>query len=108
MKIKQGKEEQYREYVAKNQDPYGKCAIDCAEIMGKFIDDGKSFQDAENLMLETPNGNELTGFLMGCVISGLVCYHEQGDEIKRWWNNKEKYGTPDENGVNNPALLTIN
>jgi hypothetical protein len=107
MKIKENRTEEYKKYTDNNKDPYGKCVVDCSEIMGNFIDEGKSFTEAEELMSKTPDGNELTGFLMGCVISGLVHFHPQGDEIRKWWNDKEKYGTPDENGVKNPAILTL-
>ena len=106
MKIKQGLESEYDEYVKKNNDPYGGCCVKCGEFFGKFVDEGRTFDEAEEMMLETPDGDGITGFMMGALMSGLSHFHERGDEIKVWWN-KRSDGTPDESGVNNPAILTI-
>jgi len=107
MKIKQGKEENYQKYVDINKpDEYSKACVDCGEIFGNFVDEGKTFDEAEELMLATPDGQELTGFMMGALMSGVSNFHERGDEIKAWWNNKTN-GDPDHHGVKNPAIITI-
>jgi len=107
MKLKQNIEEKYKKDIEANKsEPYSKCIMDCMEIMGNEIDNGALFDNAEEAMLKTPDGQELTGFMMGAIVSGLAHYHERGDEIKVWWNNKSG-GTPDESGVKNPAIVTI-
>lgn len=107
MKIKQGLEEAYANYVKINRDEYSKCVIDCGDIFGNLVDEGKDFNEAERIMLDDKRSDGITGFMMGAMMSGLVRFHPDGERIKAWWNDKEKNGTPDENGVNNPAILTI-
>ncbi len=107
MKIKQELQEEYDNYVKINsEDGYSKAVVDCGEIFGNFVDEGKTFDEAERAMLDTPNGSELTGFMMGALMSAISHFHPQGKEIKEWWN-KRSGGEPDERGVNNPAIITI-
>ncbi len=106
MKIKPELQAEYREYVNKNKDDYSKTVVDCGEIFGKLVDEGKTFDEAERVMLDTQIGDGLTGAMMGFLMSALVHFHEKGAEIKSWWN-KRSGGTPDETGVNNPAIITI-
>ena len=104
MKIKKGLEEGYKKYVGVNQDDgYSKEIITRGEMFGNLVDEGKSFEEAEGAMVK---GSGLTGFMVGALMSALSKYHERGDEIKSWWN-KRSGGEPDENWVNNPAILTI-
>lgn len=106
MNIKPELQEEYKSYVEKNSDPYSKAVVDCGEIFGKFVDEGKTFDEAERAMLDSEEGNELTGYMMGALMSAVSHFHIKGDEVKAWWN-KNQSGTPDENGVNNPAIITI-
>lgn len=112
MNIKKGLEERYAKYVkinsklSEDDNGYSKACVDCAEIMGNFIDEGKSFDEAECLMLDTPDGQELTGFMMGMIMRSLYSFHERGEEIKSWWNKKSG-GTGKEKGTINPAIITI-
>ena len=103
MKIIEGKEKEYADYVAKNDDPYGKACVVAGEAVGKLLDEGKTPQEAEKGL----HGNDLTGFMAGAAISGVVHFHPRGAELKAWWN-KTNNGEPDETtGVNNPAIITI-
>lgn len=106
MKIKQGLESEYKDYIEKNSDPYSKAVVTCGETFGNFVDAGKTFDEAERGMLDTEDGSELTGAMMGFLMSSACHFHERGDEIKTWWN-KRSGGEPDERGVNNPAIITI-
>ena len=103
MEIKQSLEGEYADYKGKNSDGYGKCCVDAGEKFMNSVDDGKSFEEAES---EAIKGTGMTGFMVGAMMSGICHFHEKGDEIKVWWN-KRNGGTPDESGVNNPAILTI-
>lgn len=104
MNIKPELRAEYDEYVAKNQDPYGKCAIDAGESVMSLLDAGNTPEQAEKGL----NGHGLTGFLAGCAIQGVVRFHERGEEMRVWWNkfNGVKEGE-DNGGVVNPAILTI-
>lgn len=104
MKIKQDLVESYAVYVEENsKDPYSKEVVTRGEMFGNAIDGGKSFEEAESIMVKDSG---LTGFMVGALMSACSRYHERGDEIKEWWN-KRSGGEPDENGVNNPAIMTI-
>lgn len=108
MKIIEGKEAEYEKYVKTNsEDPYSKCVVDCGTAFGDALDAGKSPSEAEEAMLATEDGKELTGFMVGAIMSSISHFHPRGAEIKEWWN-KSHSGTPDEQtGVNNPAIITL-
>lgn len=103
MKIPFNLHEEYRQYVEKNQDPYGKACVEAGEAVMNLLDEGKTPEEAE----EGLRGKELTGFMAGAAISGVCHFHERGEEMKTWWNNKNQSGEPDHNGVNNPAIIEI-
>lgn len=103
MAIKQNLENEYKGYVEKNSDDYGKCCVDAGERFMKAVDEGKSFEEAENLAIKDTG---MTGFMVGAMMSGICHFHDKGEEIKKWWN-KRSGGEPDESGVNNPAIITI-
>ena len=102
MNIKQGLEKEYAEYVAKNDDPYGRCAVRAGESVMKLLDEGKTPEEAEKGMY----GHGLTGFLAGCAAQAVVHFHERGEEFNKFWN-KSNGGTGDEKGTINPAIVTI-
>ena len=103
MKIKQGLEQEYQEYVEKNKDPYSKACVVAGEKVGQLLDEGKTPQEAE----EGLRGQELSGFMAGAAISGVVHFNPRGDEMKKWWNKENPHGEPDGTGTNNPAIITI-
>lgn len=107
MNIKPELKEEYEKYLEINAgDPYSKNVVDAGEVFMNLVDEGKSFDDAETDMLMTDAGIELTGFMMGALMSAVCHFHEKGTEIKKWWN--KRYAPPDEEGegVVNPALLS--
>lgn len=104
MKIKNEREEKYKKYVSNNTDPYGKAIIDAGEAFGSAVDEGKTFEEAEKIALDTEDG--LTGYMVGAMYSALAHFHPRGEEIKDWWN--EKFGKPKgEKGTVNPAIFTV-
>ncbi len=103
MQVKPGLEEKYAEYLRINADGgYGQACTDAGEAVGKLLDEGRSPEEAEKGLY----GNGLTGFMAGAAISGVVKFHPRGEELKAWWNRTTS-GTPDEVGVNNPAIITL-
>ncbi len=107
MKIIEKFKEEYEKYVEINsKDGYSKAVIDCGETFGNLIDEGRSFDEAEKMMLETAEGSELTGYMMGAIMAAVAHFHPRGEEVKAWWN-KQYGGTGEEKGTINPAILSI-
>lgn len=107
MQIKPGLEEKYATYVANNStDGYSRACVDCGETFGRALDTGSSPETAKVIMCATPDGQELTGFMMGAIMSAIVYFHPRGPEVKVWWN-KECGGTGEEKGTINPAIITV-
>ena len=103
MKIPFNLHEEYRKYVEQNSsDPYSKAVVDAGEAVMNLLDEGKTPEEAGKGL----NGKDLTGFMAGSAISGVCYFHERGEEMKEWWNRNQS-GQPDENGVNNPAIIEI-
>ena len=106
MEIKKELKDKYEKYVKINQDDaYSKCVVDCGEIFGNFIDEGKTFDEAQKMMLDTKQGNGITGFMMGALMLAVCHFHPKGEEIKKWWNKEN--GREEAKGVINPALIEI-
>lgn len=107
MEIIKGKEAEYQKYVEVNNDPYSRAVVVCGENFGAALDAGKTPSEAEEIMLKTEEGQELTGYMVGAIMSAITHFHPRGEEVKRWWNAGHG-GTPDEStGVNNPAIITL-
>lgn len=105
MLIKQGLEEKYAEYVSMNSaDDYSKACVEAGEVFGTALDEGKTPEEANDIMCAKEFG--LTGFMAGCIMGTMVEFNPRGEEVKTWWN---KYwgGTGEEDGVVNPAIVTI-
>ncbi len=102
MNIKPELEQEYTDYVAKNDDPYGGACIKAGEAVMRLLEEGKTPEEAEKGL----HGFDLTGYMAGAAISGVCRFHQRGEEMKAWWNRNQS-GTPDEEGVNNPAIITI-
>ena len=102
MKIIEGKESEYAEYVAENSDGYGGACVKAGEAVMELLDEGKTPEEAKSGL----HGFGLTGFMAGAAISGVSHFHQRGEEMKLWWNRNVS-GEPDEAGVNNPAIITL-
>ena len=57
----------------------------------------------ESAMEQTPYHS---GFSAGCTAQTIIHFSPRGEEFQKWWN-KKCGGTGEENGVINPAILTI-
>jgi len=104
----EGKEVEYEEYVGKNQDGYGNCAVVAGAALGKALDDGLSPEEAKDRMYESEAGQNLTVALAGCVAQAVSHFHPRGEEFRKWWN--WYWGAEpeeDSGGVANPSILKI-
>ena len=100
---KKGLEKEWEESVDKNQDEYGHGVIEVVVKVCKFLDEGKTPKEAEDLGIKDSG---ITGFMAGAMASMINYFHPRGDEFKKYWN--KQFGVEDEKkGVVNPALITI-
>lgn len=102
MDVKKGLEKKYRNYVKKNQDPYGHAVILAGAKVGRALSEGKTCKEANDEMYD----EDLTGFMAGCLAQAVSYYHPRGEEFRIWWN--KQYGiSKDKKGVANPAIMII-
>ncbi len=102
MEVKKGLEKEYKDYVKKNQDGYGNACILAGASVGKALSEGKTCKEAHDGMY----GNDLSGFMAGCVASAVSHFHSRGEEYRKFWN--KLWGIEeDKKGVVNPAIITI-
>lgn len=106
MKVKDHK--LYKDWKAKNSDPYGACTFRYAEkwadLMEKEIQKGTNVKDMADRLSHEADTEGITGFMYGCAVSILSQCWEYGEELRKW-HNKE-YGYEGE-GTVNPAMITI-
>jgi len=106
MKIKPELLEEYNKYVEMNkQDDYSKACIDAGEVFMSAIEEGKSYDEAEKIMCEKEPG--MTGFMVSMIYKAVAHFHEDGQNVKNWWNKKNGV-TQDIPGIVNAAVVTFN
>lgn len=97
------------EYVEKNQDPYGKCAVDYAcdwaRLMQYYIAKGESIEQCSNRASHELRWYGITGFMYGYAVQMLSQCWKHGEELRKWHNKEYNH---EGHGVVNPAILTIN
>ena len=99
--MKPEKQKEYAKYVEINKSPYSKAVIDAGEGVMKLLDGGKNPEEAEKGLY----GFGITGYQSGAAIQAVVHFHERGEEMRAWWNNK--HGVKSNDGTVNPAIMTI-
>jgi hypothetical protein len=119
MQIVAGKEKEYANWRAKNDDPYGRACFLYAEAwadeMEKAVAAGRSVEDvADSLSHEVDRrpGFGITGFMYGMAVSILAKCWIHGETLRRWHNLKTQIGTEGEaanerGSVLNPALINV-
>ena len=118
MQFRAGKEKDWLEGRANNQDPYGNAVFVFAEkwanLMEEHVKTGKILtgDDIERYDHEACKGMGLSGFMYGCAVACLSDVWIYGEELRRWSNRKEQIQhegdqANDNGGVLNPALITI-
>lgn len=112
MKILKGKENDYKNWLDKNTDHYGRACFTYAErwaeLLEKKIDeigDAKKaiMEHADHLSREA-DVEGITGFMYGCSVNILSQCWEYGEELRKWHNKEYDY---EGDGVVNPAVMTI-
>lgn len=112
MKIREGKKELHDDVVAKNNDPYGACAVryaqEWAEAMEARIATGAKLEDIADPTsheVDRRPGFGITGFMYGWAVGFLAEGWVHGEELRVWHN--AKYGVKADTGTVNPAIVTV-
>lgn len=113
MKIREGKELEYRDWYDKNSDGYSRACFTFAERWAEMLEEEIEKSDKTPLEVIVDNAERLsskadtegiTGFMYGCAVSILSQEWEYGEELRIWHNKEYNY---DGDGVVNPAILTV-
>ena len=113
MKILEGREQDYKDWLDKNTDPYGRACFIYAERWAEMLENLIESSANEPMKVVVDNADRLsheadvegiTGFMYGCAVSILSQCWKYGEELRKWHNKEYNY---DGNGVVNPAVLTI-
>ena len=113
MKILEGREQDYKDWIDKNTDPYGRVCFTYAERWAEMLENLIESSADEPMKVVVDNADRLsheadveriTGFMYGCAVSILSQCWKYGEELRKWHNKEYNY---DGNGVVNPAVLTI-
>ena len=117
MKIREGQEQVYAAWKAKNQgDPYGVAIFSYAEewaiLMEAALAEGKKLTDVASSLSDKADIVGITGFMYGAAVNVLAHCWEYGEELRRWHNldtqlHDEGEKANDSGGVLNPALLMM-
>jgi hypothetical protein len=116
MRIKEGKEQLYKEWLSKQTDNYSKACFVYAEawagllearmiMWSEPIDIIEKYAEKYSHLADEVAGG-ITGFMYGVAVNILAQCWEYGDYINKWHNRK--YGrNDDEPGTVNPAIITL-
>lgn len=109
MKIKEGQEKEYNQFIEINShDGYSKATVDfmCrwADLMEEMIASGEKISDIAEKTSHDACMEDITGFMYGCAVDALAKFWEHGEALRKWHNKKYEY---DGDGCVNPAILTI-
>ena len=105
---------EWEEYVAKNEDEYGKCCVDVARKAMEILDENNDELDVYKVINQADEeikAGGITGFMAGAVATMISGCHSRGDEFRKAWNRAHNIGEGDSDkieGVINPAVLTVN
>jgi len=117
MKIKEGLDADWQQYVEVNSDLYGSATVQYAqrwaELMEERMSAGESI--AEGMAKETSHAADTDGitvFMYGAAVSILSHFWEYGEELRQWHNLSTQIGDEGEKAnedgeVLNPALLSF-
>jgi hypothetical protein len=103
---------EWEKCVEKNDDPYGKCCVDIAREIMKFMDDPKfDISDPHKVICDAEESigeDGITGFQAGAIAQMVSHFHERGDEFRMAFN--KEHGVDEKTakgGIVNPAVMTI-
>lgn len=114
MKIKPGMEREYAKYVEVNsKDSYSKEVVDYGERWMNLMEDAmekppqeKYGEGVEEVTSHEADTSGITGFMNGAAAAAISHFWIHGDQFQRWYN-KKCWGTGDEKGVINPAIISV-
>lgn len=113
MKIKSGKEQEYKDWYDKNSDGYSRACFTFAERWAEMLEQEieRSGENPQKVIINNADKfsseadtEGITGFMYGCAVSILAQMWEYGEELRIWHNKEYNYSG---DGVVNPAVLTI-
>lgn len=113
MKILEGREQDYKDWLDKNTDPYGRGCFTYAERWAEMMENLIESSTDEPMKVIVDNADRLsheadtegiTGFMYGCAVSILSQCWKYGEELRKWHNKEYNY---EGDGVVNPAVLTV-
>lgn len=113
MKILEGREQYYKDWIDKNTDSYGRGCFTYAERWAKMMENLIESSTDEPMKVIIDNADRLsreadtegiTGFMYGCAVNILSQCWKYGEELRKWHNKEYNY---EGDGVVNPAVLTI-
>lgn len=112
MKIRKGKEKEYKGWYGKNNDPYGRACFTYAERWAELLEEKiNNYDNIMNCIVDNADrlGREadtegITGFMYGCAVSILSQCWEHGEYLRKWHNKEYGY---DGDGVVNPAIIGV-
>lgn len=113
MKILEGKEKEYKDWLDKNTDSYGRACFTYAERWAEMMEKLIESSDDEPMKVIVDNADSLsseadtegiTGFMYGCAVSILSQCWKYGEELRKWHNKEYNY---DGEGVVNPAIMKV-
>lgn len=109
MKIKEGKEKEYNQFVEVNShDAYSRGVVDFmhrwADLMEEMIASGKRIPEIADKTSNDADIDGITGFMYGCAVNALSQLWEYGEELRKWHNKEYKY---DGDGCVNPAVFSV-
>jgi hypothetical protein len=118
MKILAGKEKEYADWKAKNEDdPYGleifRYAEAWADMMEEKLGEGAKLEDIAKDTSHQANTAGLTGFMYGAAVSVLSHCWEHGEQLRHWHNlstqikNEGDEANKKDGAVLNPAVLSV-
>jgi hypothetical protein len=105
----------WQSWVDANKDAYGKCCVDVARRVMRFLDGEPGEFDCHDLITRADTDIEaggITGFMAGAVAAMVSKCHSRGEEFRRKWNCDTQIGDEgdkanESGGILNPALLKI-
>ena len=113
MKIKKGKEQEYKEWYNNNSDPYGHACFTYAERQAELLEEvieqssdkvSKVIYENAETLGDKANVEGITGFMYGATVSILATCWEYGEELRKWHNKQYNYRG---SGVVNPAIVRV-
>lgn len=110
MKIRKGKEKEYKDWYNKNNDPYDRACLTFAERWAELLEE--QITKSDNVMQciidnadkcsHEADTEGITMFMYGCAMIVLAQCQEYGEYLRKWHNKEYGY---DGDGVVNPAII---